>query len=246
MSQCLQLVDRPGQASDIVWDNLCGGHIHLSPLKITSTQVVLNVSIDQQQSSGLHKPKQSANHKQTPSSFLNATRFCKLLPGLPLLTGCEIQGLFQDFPGPFRANSRTFCTSKAYLLSINSEMSFTRFASKEKSSLHLCFQTLLHCTSNVLCPVMTNSSFWLFLAYKGKKLCPFQDFQGPQSKLSLDFPGSGIFFYQFQDFSGLSRIVATPHYLWCFICFHDQFLNRLRTSSSRMLFIAYFHLRYKK
>ena len=24
--------------------------------------------------------------------------------GLPLFTGCEIQGLFQDFPGPFQAN----------------------------------------------------------------------------------------------------------------------------------------------
>lgn len=34
----------------------------------------------------------------------------KLYTGLPLLiTGCKIQGLFQDFPGPFQANSRTFC-----------------------------------------------------------------------------------------------------------------------------------------
>ena len=30
--------------------------------------------------------------------------------GLPLLTGCEIQGLFQNFQGLFWANPRTFCT----------------------------------------------------------------------------------------------------------------------------------------
>ena len=38
--------------------------------------------------------------------------------GLPLLTGCEIQGLFRNFSGPFQANSRIFFTKKALLFSI--------------------------------------------------------------------------------------------------------------------------------
>ena len=39
--------------------------------------------------------------------------------GLPLSSGCEIQGYFQNFPGHIRANSRTFCTkntSKSFII----------------------------------------------------------------------------------------------------------------------------------
>ena len=40
----------------------------------------------------------------------NDNNNCILNTELPLLTGCEIEGFFQDFPGPFQANLRTFCT----------------------------------------------------------------------------------------------------------------------------------------
>ena len=37
-----------------------------------------------------------------------------LKSGLPLFTtGCEIQGLFHDFPGPFHANPRSALSIKA-------------------------------------------------------------------------------------------------------------------------------------
>ena len=67
-------------------------------------------------------------------------------------------------------------------------------------------------TSNVLCPIVTSSSFWLLFAIKGEKCRPFQDFQGPQPKFK-DFSGPRFFFLfffcQFQDFPGFSRTVAT-------------------------------------
>ena len=77
--------------------------------------------------------------------WLKLAFYFYLFTGLPLLTGCEIQGFFQDFSGPFQANSRTFRTKKALvILYINSAMSFTRPASGEKSSLRFSFYTLLH------------------------------------------------------------------------------------------------------
>ena len=56
---------------------------------------------------------------------------------------------------------------------------------------------------------MTNSSFRLFFADKGEKICPFQDFQGPQPKFK-GFPGPGIFFCQFQGPVVQSPISTNP------------------------------------
>ena len=60
-------------------------------------------------------------------------------------------------------------------------------------------------TSNVLCPIVTSSSFWLLFAIKGEKCRPFQDFQGPQPKFK-DFSGPRFFFSFFLPIPGLSRI----------------------------------------
>ena len=76
-------------------------------------------------------------------------------------------------------------------------MSFSSFASWGKIEPQFLFSNIV--TSKVLCPIMTNSSFWLFFAVKGETFCTFHDFQGPQPKFK-DFPGLGIFSCQFQDF----------------------------------------------
>ena len=116
---------------------------------------------------------------------------------------------FKDFSRTFSTNSRAFCTERALLFCILiQQMNFTRFASGEKSSLRVSFHALLHRRYYVR--LWQTANFDYFLQLKVKKVCLFQDFQGPQHKFK-DFSGPGIFSCQFQDFPGFSRTMATMY-----------------------------------
>ena len=117
---------------------------------------------------------------------------------------CEIQGLFQYFPGPFRANTRAFCTCI-----LTQQLALQDLLlRKNQASVYVFKHCYIKGTSG---PVTASSSFAFLFTGKGEKLCPFQDFQGPQPKFN-GLPGPGIFFYQFQDFPGFSRTVGTLGY----------------------------------
>ena len=120
--------------------------------------------------------------------------------GLPLLTGCEIQGLFQDFPGALRTNSRTLCTKNVVILYINPDL----LLGKNRASVFV----FIHCYIEGVIPGYDKQLSFIIFYSKRWKIRPFQDFQGPQPKFK-DFPGPGIFFCQFQDYPGFSRTVAT-------------------------------------
>ena len=122
---------------------------------------------------------------------------------------------FNDFSRTFTSKFKnllyqiikTYCIKSFIVLYINSAMSFTRFASGEKSSLRFCFQTLSHREFFIRLRQTTHFDYFSQLKVN-LTFCPFQDFYGLQPKFN-DFPGPGIFFGQFQDFPEFSRTVAT-------------------------------------
>ena len=143
------------------------------------------------------------------------------MAGLPLLTGCEIQGLFQYFPGPFRANLRAFFTCI-----LTQQLALQDLLLRKNQASVYVFK---HCyIEGTSCPVTASSSFALLFTGKDEKLCPFQDFQGPQPKFN-GLPGPGIFFSQFQDFSGFLRTMATLIWFstrqYYFQHYYDNFNN---------------------
>ena len=136
-----------------------------------------------------------------------------------LITWCEIQGLFHDFPGPFHANPRpslstktwmlyTFFQNKLYysallnwlILKMNNNQWPIAFRQKSGLAKHTVF--VLQCCS--IKNVLNNSKFLLFLEIKKELFCLFQNFQVLQPKFKA-FPGPGNFFPNsrtFQDFQG--------------------------------------------
>ena len=66
------------------------------------------------------------------NNFIEVSQFFhnELFTGLPLFTGCEIQGLFQDFPGPFQANPRP---------SLSKLECFTPFFFKLSTTIHILY-----------------------------------------------------------------------------------------------------------
>ena len=116
------------------------------------------------------------------------------------------QGLSRTFFSKFKVllyQTKHTCTilKSFIILYINLAMRFTRFASGEKSSL---------VTSKVLWSVLTNSSFWLFLAVEKAKKKSHSSIFKDHNPNSRTFQGLEFFFFcQFQGFPGFSRAVAT-------------------------------------
>ena len=137
-----------------------------------------------------------------------------LSSGLPLLIGCEIQGLLHDLPWPFR--TRTYYIDLIF---------FKLFCIliQQWALQDLLFrqsQTFKHCyIEDIMSGCDKQLILNIFCSWRWK-FCLFQDFQGPQPKFK-NFPGAGpwIFFCQFQNFPGFSRTVATL--CVASVCFHE-------------------------
>ena len=143
--------------------------------------------------------------------------------GLPLFNWCEIQGLFHDFPGAFQGNPGPSLSTNTWLLYIfffktnfiirlywidwswQWKTTYDRSLWTKIGPYEVAVFVLHHCGIK---SILTNSIFLLFLGIKKEIFCPFQDFQTPRPKFK-DFPGTGKFFAQCQDFPGFSRTVAT-------------------------------------